>query len=378
MDAFYASVEQLDHPEYLHKPVIVGADPKQGRGRGVVSACSYEARKFGVRSALPISKAWKLCPQGIYVLPRMHRYAEVSRQVMDILARFTDLIEPLSIDEAFLDVTGSVALWGEAAEIAHLIKKQIREEVRLNASIGVGPNKFLAKIASDLRKPDALVVVPADVGAFLHPLPVGRLWGVGPKTEVRLKALKLFTIGDVAACSRELLVSKLGSLGNHIHHLSHGEDDRPVVANAEPKSISNETTFDEDVDDREVIIRTITGLADQVAARLRAHGYRAGRVTLKLRVSDFTTYTRQLTVEQPIQTGNEIARIALELFRKLVIDQKVRLLGVGAGDLNHKESQPGQLSLFSPSDRLETLAKTTDEIEARFGKGSIRRGSRLT
>src|SRR5215831_4746223 len=183
MDAFYASVEQLDHPKYKSKPVIVGADPKDGKGRGVVAACSYEARKFGVRSALPISRAWKLCPEGIYVRPRMKRYVEVSGQVMEVFRHFTDLVEPLSIDEAFLDITGSIALLGPPVEIARAIKKEIREKTGLTASVGLAPNKFLAKIASDIRKPDGFVVIePNEIEAFLRDLPISRLWGVGPKT----------------------------------------------------------------------------------------------------------------------------------------------------------------------------------------------------
>src|SRR5438132_7333272 len=197
MDAFYASVEQLDNPDYKGKPVIVGADPKGGTGRGVVAACSYEARKFGVRSALPISRAWKLCPQGVYVRPRMLRYVEVSHQVMEVFKIFTDLVEPLSIDEAFLDVTGSVALHGSAETIAQKIKTMIRERTSLTGSVGIAPNKFLAKIASDLKKPDGLVIVNADaIAEFLNDLPISRLWGVGPKTEQRLKSLGVQTIGQ--------------------------------------------------------------------------------------------------------------------------------------------------------------------------------------
>src|SRR2546430_3067546 len=207
MDAFYASVEQLDQPQFKGRPVIVGADPRAGKGRGVVAACSYEARKFGVRSALPISRAWKLCPEGVYVRPRMERYSEVSGQVMEVFRRYTDLVEPLSIDEAFLDITGSIALMGLPEQIAQSIKKEVREMTGLNASVGLAPNKFLAKIASDLKKPDAFVVVQADgIEAFLRDLPISRLWGVGPKTEQRLHGLGFRTIGQVAAAEREYLI----------------------------------------------------------------------------------------------------------------------------------------------------------------------------
>src|SRR5262247_4019502 len=291
MDAFYASVEQLDNPEYKGRPVIVGADPRGGKGRGVVAACSYEARKFGVRSALPISRAWKLCPEGVYVRPRMDRYVEISGQVMEVFRHFTDLVEPLSIDEAFLDITGSIALLGPPENIARSIKKEIRETTGLTASVGLAPNKFLAKIASDLRKPDAFVVVrEGEIEAFLRDLPISRLWGVGPKTEQRLHEMGFRTIGQVAMATRESLVRSLGSLGEHLYQLSRGHDERPVVPNWEPKSVSSETTFDEDTADRELLVRTILDLSDHVAERLRKDNYRARKVTLKLRYSSFSTH----------------------------------------------------------------------------------------
>src|SRR5262245_43550337 len=212
MDAFYASIEQLDNPDYKNRPVIVGADPKGGQGRGVVAACSYEARKFGVRSALPISRAWKLCPKGVYVRPRLQRYVEVSHQIMAVFRRYTDLVEPLSIDEAFLDVSGSITLFGPPDQIALSIKKEIRERTGLTASIGLAPNKFLAKIASDIRKPDGFMVVEEqDIETFLRDLPISRLWGVGPKTEQRLHELGFRTIGNIAGAKRESLVQVLGS-----------------------------------------------------------------------------------------------------------------------------------------------------------------------
>src|SRR5262249_54805783 len=238
MDAFYASIEQIDQPEYKGRPVIVGADPKAGTGRGVGAACSYEARKFGVRSALPISRAWKLCPQGVYVRPRMGRYVEVSKQIMNVFRRYTDLVEPLSIDEAFLDITGSIALFGPPDRIARSIKQEIRERTGLTASVGLAPNKFLAKIASDIRKPDGFMILGEnEVEDFLKNLPISRLWGVGPKTELRLHQLGFRTIGEVAVASRESLIRALGSLGEHLYQLSRGQDERPVVPNWEPKSV---------------------------------------------------------------------------------------------------------------------------------------------
>ena len=379
MDAFYASVEQLDNPEYKGKPVIVGADPKGGHGRGVVAACSYEARKFGIRSALPISRAWKLCPGAVYVRPRMKRYSEVSAQIMEIFRQYTDLVEPLSIDEAFLDITGSIALFGPPDEIARSIKKDIRKRTGLTASVGLASNKFLAKIASDIRKPDGFMVVEGkDVEEFLRELPISRLWGVGPKTEQRLHELGFRTIGQLAAARRESLVRDLGSLGEHLHQLSRGHDDRPVISNWEPKSTSSETTFEEDTDNRELLLQTILELADHVAARLRKDGYRARKVTLKLRYSSFSTHTKQQSLDRQIQTGEEIAAVARALFAQFPMKQKIRLIGVSAGELRRDAGDPQQLPLFpQPADTKEKLSHTVDEIKERFGVDALRRGSQL-
>ena len=379
MDAFYAAVEQLDNPACKGKPVIVGADPKGGMGRGVVAACSYEARKLGIRSALPISRAWKLCPQGVFVRPRMKRYVEVSHQVMDVFRRYTDLVEPLSIDEAFLDITGSVALLGKPEDIARSIKDDVRTVTSLTASVGLAPNKFLAKIASDLRKPDAFVVVrEGEIEAFLRDLPISRLWGVGPKTEQRLHEMGFRTIGQVAMATRESLVRYLGSLGEHLYQLSRGHDERPVVPNWEPKSVSSETTFDEDTSDRELLVRTILDLSDHVAERLRKDNYRARRVTLKLRYSSFSTHTKQHSLDKLIQTGEEIATVARDLFRQFSLKQKIRLIGVSAGDLQRDGKEPQQLGLFSdPRNVNEKLSRTVDEIREKFGKDVLRRGSNL-
>ena len=378
MDAFYASIEQLDHPEYKGRPVIVGADPKAGKGRGVVAACSYEARKFGIRSALPISRAWKLCPQGVYVWPRMNRYVEVSQQVMDVFRRYTDLVEPLSIDEAFLDITGSVALLGPTDEIARSIKKAIREATGMTASVGLAPNKFLAKIASDLKKPDGLVVLREDdVDQFLRDLPISRLWGVGPKTEARLHEMGFRTIGQLASASRESLVRTLGSLGEHLYQLSHGKDDRQVVPDWERKSVGTETTFDEDTDDRDLLLRTILELSDHVAERLRKDEYRARKVTLKLRYSNFSTHTKQHSLDRLIQTGDEIAAVARQLFSQFPLNRKIRLIGVSAGDLHRGREDPEQLTLFATSNPKEKLGHAVDAIKEKFGIDSLRRGSQL-
>jgi DNA polymerase IV len=379
MDAFYASIEQLDQPEYKGRPVIVGADPKGGKGRGVVAACSYEARKFGVHSALPISRAWKLCPRGVYVRPRMKRYVEVSAQIMEVFRRYTDLVEPLSIDEAFLDITGSTALFGRPDEIARSIKTDIRERTGLTASVGLAPNKFLAKIASDIRKPDGFMIIEeSGIEDFLRDLPISRLWGVGPKTEHRLNELGFRTIGQVAAANRESLVRSLGSLGEHLYQLARGHDERPVISNWEPKSISSETTFEEDTDDRALLLRTILELSDHVAERLRKENYRGGKVTLKLRYTNFSTHTKQQSLDRQIQTGEEIAAIANGLFAQFPMTQKIRLIGVAAGDLHREGKNSQQLPLFSqPSNTKEKLSHTIDEIKEKFGAGALRRGSQI-
>jgi nucleotidyltransferase/DNA polymerase involved in DNA repair len=376
MDAFYASIEQLDDPRFRGKPVIVGADPKEGHGRGVVAACSYEARKFGVRSALPIGRAWKLCPGGVFVRPRMKRYVEVSGQIMEVLRQFTNLVEPLSIDEAFLDITGSIALFGAPVQIARAIKKQIREATGLTASAGVAPNKFLAKIASDLKKPDGLVVVEQmDVEAFLQDLPIARLWGVGPKTEDRLHEMGLHTIGAIRARPQEDMARALGSnLGVHLHQLASGHDDRPVVPNWEPKSISNETTFEEDTRDRELLVQTIRRLAESVGRRLRRENYRARKVTLKIRFEPFDTHTRQTSVKRPIDGDEEIARLALGLFDQFSLDRRVRLIGVGTGEIVRPGEEPAQMGLFDEPKKESVIDRTVDKIRERFGDDRIRRG----
>jgi len=376
MDAFYASIEQLDDTRLQGQPVIVGADPKEGHGRGVVAACSYEARKFGVRSALPIGRAWKLCPEGVFVRPRMKRYVEVSGQVMGILRQFTNLVEPLSIDEAFLDITGSIALFGAPVQIARAIKKQIREETGLTASAGVAPNKFLAKIASDLKKPDGLVVVEQDqVEAFLRDLPIARLWGVGPKTEDRLHEMGLHTIGAIRARTQEDMTRALGSnLGAHLHALAQGFDERPVVPNWEPKSISNETTFEEDTRDRELLVQTIRRLAESVGRRLRRENYRARKVTLKIRFEPFDTHTRQTSVKRPIDGDDDIIRLALSLFDQFPLDRRVRLIGVGTGEIVRPGEEPAQMGLFDEPQKESVIDRTVDKIREKFGEDRIRKG----
>jgi nucleotidyltransferase/DNA polymerase involved in DNA repair len=381
MDAFYASVEQLDHPTTRGKPVVVGADPKGGTGRGVVAACSYEARPLGIRSAMPISTAYRLCPTAVFVRPRLARYAEMSEQIFAILRQYTDLLEPLSIDEAFLDVTGSERLFGPAETIGRTLKTRIRAELGLVASVGLAPNKFLAKVASDLGKPDGFLVVP--VGgerAFLAPLPIGRLWGVGPKTEARLARLGFRSIGQVAAAAASALEASLGSGGRELWELANGVDDRPVVPDEEAKSIGSEHTFGEDTDDRELIRRTVLELADRVGGRLRREGLLAGGVTLKFRDHRFHTVTRAAILERPTDVGDDLFRMAWRLLERVDwAGGRARLVGVTATRLLPASEPTGpQLGLFTERpDARRTLARTVDEIRDRFGPGAISRASLL-
>jgi DNA polymerase-4 len=297
MDAFFAAVEQLDRPELRGKPVLVGGDPK---GRGVVSTASYEARPFGCHSAMPMAKAVRLCPQGIVVRPRMDRYAEVSQQILGILEQFTPLVEPLSIDEAFLDVTGSTRLLGPAEIIATELKRRIRAATDLAASAGLAPNKFLAKLASDSQKPDGLVVVAPDhVGEFLKPLPIARLWGVGKATLPRLERLGIRTFGDALRLSEADWRREFGEHGTQFHRLVRGIDDREVVPDREARSISHEVTFPMDIGDHDHLRAVILDQTDHVARRLRRHQLLARTVVLKVRSGDFTTIARQSTLRDP-------------------------------------------------------------------------------
>jgi nucleotidyltransferase/DNA polymerase involved in DNA repair len=378
MDAFYASVEQLDHPEHQSKPVVVGADPREGKGRGVVAACSYEARAFGIHSALPIGKAWRMCPQAVFLRPRFRRYAEISAQVFTILRRYTDLVEPLSIDEAFLDVTGSVRLFGSAETIGREIKGAIRSELGLVASVGVAPNKFVAKVASDLGKPDGFVVVkPGEAGRFLAPLPISRLWGVGPKTAAQLGRFGLRTIGDIARWPREELKTALGASLDELWLLAQGRDERPVVAGGAPKSIGAEVTFREDTDDPGRVQRALLSLADRVGTRLRRKELVARGLTLKFRDERFVTTTRSLMLPRPTDLGDDIHRAALELLDRIPWrGRKVRLVGVAANHLSSAGSAPGlQLDLFEAKTdgRRRRLADTVDDIRGRFGDHAIDR-----
>lgn len=377
MDAFYASVEERDNPDLIGKPVIVGGTPQ---GRGVVAAANYVVRTFGVHSAMPTSKALQLCPHASLIPPRLGYYAEVSEQIREILFRYSPLVEPLSLDEAFVDVTGSESLFGPAAEIARKIKDDIRREVRLVASVGVAPNMFLAKIASDLQKPDALVVVdPAGVQAFLDPLPVGRLWGVGRVTAQALDKLGIHTIRDVRQMPLETLRQHFGKTGEHLWQLAQGIDERQVIADREAKSISHETTFAVDIADREVLRAWLVELAEQVGWRMRRQDRRGRTVQLKLRFADFHTITRAKTLAAPTNITDEIWRTAVDLLDVAMSGspQRIRLLGIGVSGF--EEPRQVQKTLFADEERekQEHLDQAADLIRARFGASLLQRASGL-
>jgi len=375
MDAFYASVEQLDNPDLRGKPVIVG-----GTGnRGVVAAASYEVRKFGVHSAMPTRDAMRRCPHAICIPPRFERYKGVSAQVFQIFHELTPLVEGLSLDEAFLDVTASRTALGTAESIAIRIKQLIRARTGLTASVGVAPNKLVAKIASDLRKPDGLVVVNADqVTDLLDPLPVRKLFGIGNKTAPQLEYKGIRTLHDLRMTPDAVLQPIFGRHVASVKARAAGIDERPVIADWDEKRISAEQTFDVDLTERPRMHAALAQLADRMSARLRARGWYAGCVVVKIRRQDFKTYTRQCAVRPATQETKPLAAAAAELLDEWLEQQpraRVRLLGVGAGDLT---SAP-QLALFAEpgSERNRHLDETIDSIRARFGTHAMSRASSL-
>jgi len=374
MDAFYASVELVTRPELRGKPVIVG-----GGQRGVVLSATYEARAMGVHSAMPMSRARRIAPDAIVIEPHHERYAEVSAGVMALFSSITPLVEPLSLDEAFLDVSGALRRLGSPTSIAELIRARVYDEQRITCSVGVAPTKFIAKLGSTQAKPDGLLVIPADrVVAFLHPLPVAALWGVGERTEERLVSLGLRTVGDIAHTPVDTLTRALGQAsGQRLHELAWGRDDRSVVPDAAEKSIGNEETFARDVDDPEVIAREILRLAQKVAARARRHGIRGRTVVLKVRFADFTTLTRSRTLDAPTDVGQVIYDTACDLYAALRLQRaRIRLVGVRLEGLVDLEGSAEQL-LFddgltaSPVDR-RAAEVAADRLRERFGHDVVR------
>ena len=371
MDAFYPSVEVLDNPSLRGKPVIVGGP----RERGVVSSASYEARTFGVHSAQPMAAALRLCPRGIFLPVRMPRYQEVSRQVFEIFCRFTPLVEGLSIDEAFLDVTGSERLFGGPEEIAKKIKKKIFSQIGITVSAGVAPTKFLAKIASDLQKPDGLTIVPEDgVQAFLHPLPIQKLWGVGKATQERLERLGVRTIGDLSRIPGKTLERKFGKHGTHLHLLSQGVDDREVETSRPIRSIGHEDTYPQDILDMECIHKELLSLAIRVSRRLRYKEVEGRTLTLKVKYDDFVQITRSLTLESATDDGAEIFRnICLLLDKTDAGSRPVRLLGISVSNLKSPESymQPSLFEKEREEKKKKKLNQALDRISEKFGEDSV-------
>lgn len=371
MDAFYASVEVLDDPSLAGKPLIVGGM----EGRGVVSSASYEARRYGVRSAMSVQVALRLCPHAIVVVPHFERYAALSRQVMDIFHSVTPLVEPLSIDEAFLDVSGARRLWGSPGHIARLLRERVRAETGLVCSIGVASTKHVAKIASTLSKPNGLLIVSgADTAAFLAARPVGALWGVGPKAVEALEGRGIRTVADILASPPSVLERALGAAtGARIRELAQGHDPRTVEVSRVEKSVGHEETFLEDVSDPGVLRSELRRLADRVAARLRGGGWEAGTIALKLRYADFTTLTRASTPAEPTDVGQRIGDVAIGLFDQITLSQPVRLVGVRAEKL--RVSGGGMMPLWDDDAGWKRIDAALDDARERFGGGAVTRAS---
>jgi DNA polymerase-4 len=375
MDAFYASVEVMDNPSLAGKPVIVGGTPEM---RGVVAAASYEAREFGVHSAMSSYRAKKLCPQGVFIAPRMSRYVDLSRDIRAIFADYTPLIEPISLDEAFLDVTGSLRLFGTATEIGATIKRRIREEVGLVASVGVAPNKYLAKLASDLEKPDGFVVITArEAAERIADLPVGRLWGVGKVAQKNLEKVGIHTIRDIRRTPLAQLETMLGSYAARLRALAQGIDDRPVVSDGEARSISAENTFARDIADADELRAHLDRLSERVGRRVRKSGYEAYTVHLKARYADFTTVTRAMTLAEPTAQTPAIRDAARELLEVRLgrRGRALRLLGVGVSNLVHAGTAQPLLIEDDRSRKNRELDGVMDSLQEKYGTDAIHRGS---
>ncbi len=370
MDAFFASVEQLDNPELKGLPVIVG-----GLGsRGVVSTCSYEARKYGVHSAMPMAQARKLCPQAVYLPGHMRRYKDVSREIMAVFHMTSPLVEQLSIDEAFLDLTGMEKIYGSAKAAGRLVKDEIRKRVGLTASVGLAPNKFLAKLASDLQKPDGFTVIRHEEAAsFIAPLPVTKIFGIGAAAGRELSQYGIITIGQLAAADMAVLQHVFGKNAARVHQLACGIDDRPVVPESEPKSIGRETTFERDLHTMEECKEELLKLSGMAGYRLRSKGYYGRTVTLKVKYADFRTVTHSITGESDISCDEEIYELAARLMGSVPLNKGVRLLGVSISGLG--SGQPVSLG-FEEDNRRRKRNDAVDQLKKRFGEKIIFRGGR--
>ncbi len=375
MDAFYAAVEQLDRPELRGRCVIVGGTS----GRGVVAAASYEARRCGVHSAMPMFQARRLCPQGVFVRPRMDRYQELSAAIMGILQEVSPQVEPVSIDEAFVDLSGTERLHGAPLKAARMIKQRVREALRLSCSVGAAPNRFLAKIASDINKPDGLTVIgPEEVRDFIDRLAVEKVPGVGPKALEKLKAIGVRFLGEIRAIPVEILTPIFGSYGARLLELAHGIDATPVSPDTPAKSISSECTLAADTHDRNQLARCLLQQADEVAAGLRREGVQARTVVLKLRHADFTLHTRRVTFSPPARSARELYRRAIRLLEQHRPGQPIRLVGLGATGFMPADF-PRQLEVFAEAEGSgedwEKVDRTLEAIQRKFGPASIGRAA---
>lgn len=375
MDAFYAAVEKLDAPRLRNKCVIVGGTSN----RGVVSAASYEARRYGVHSAMPIFQAKQKCPHGVFVPPRMDRYKEISKNVMALLKEFSPLVEPVSIDEAYMDITGCQRLFGGPQEIAREIKRKIKETVQLTCSVGVAPNKFLAKIASDLEKPDGLtIIMPEQVPRFIESLAVKKVPGVGKKMARQLEVLGIRTLGDVQRLPEKALLKHLGKFGRRLRALSEGSDASAVTPHAPHKSISSERTLAADTCDVELLKRYLLSQSAEVARQLRQAGVRARTIVIKIKDADFKTVSRRTTIAIPTQSSKTIYKHAAQLLDGFKITQKIRLVGVGATGFSAVTASV-QIGLFEhcekPAENWEKVDKALDSISRKFGRDAIGRAS---
>lgn len=375
MDAFFASVEQLDNPDLKGRCVVVG-----GSHRGVVAAASYEARKYGIHSAMPIFQAKQKCPHLVIVPPHRQRYATVSRQVMAILRAFSPLVEPISIDEAYVDITGCRRLHGAARDTALAMKQRIKARTRLTCSVGIAPNKFLAKIASDYNKPDGLTIIePEQVAIFIETLPVGKVPGVGTKARQTLAAMGIQTLGQVRLYSEKQMTGRLGKFGHRLMALAHGHDDSTVEPEGDPKSMGSEITLSRDTRDRAVLTSHLLAQAETVARELRRHRFRARTITLKLRTADFKRHSRNQTLDHAVQSADTIYKTALTLLSAFAMTQPVRLIGVSAGNLQ-PEAMPVQRELFAVEEtqhnqQWEKVGRAMDAISQRYGQRTIVRGT---
>lgn len=370
MDAFYASVEQRDNPSYKGHPVIVGGLSE----RGVVATASYEARAFGIHSAMPITQARKLCPQGIFLRPRIYHYRAISQQIHEIMERFTPYIEPLSLDEAFLEVSGMGALYNTPREMGLAFKEQVYQATGLVVSVGIGPNKFIAKLASDWQKPNGLVIVPVErVQTFLDPLPIRYLWGVGKRTAMQLAKGGFTHIHHVATLpDASALVPFCGKQAQRLYELAHGIDNRPVAYDREAQSIGNEETYEEDMTDALFIDREWRYFAHKVAKRLRKAKLMGQTIGIKVRWADFTTVTRQKKLDSPTNSEDTLYSMSQLLYNKVKSKDSVRLLGITVSGLVPEVVQD---SLFVETNQQSKLARTMDALEARFGEGTVMKGS---